>query len=61
MVLIVFWRIVFWGRNVEKEKGENGKINEGIQTWIWRVFVKLGHTTSGWTWAWRARELVGVP
>jgi len=23
-----------WGRNVEKEKGENEEINEGIQTWI---------------------------
>jgi len=25
------------------------------------VFVKLGHTTSGWTWVGRAREPVKVP
>lgn len=43
---------------MEKEKGENGEIKEGIQTWILRVIVKLGRTASGWTWARRAREPV---
>ena len=47
---------MFWGRNEEKEKGENGEIEKGDQTWIWRVLVKLGHTISSWTWAQRARE-----
>jgi len=46
---------------VEKEKEENGEINEGIQIWIWRVFGKPGHTTSGWICTRRAREPVEVP
>ena len=34
---------------------------EGDQTWIWRVLVKIGHTTSSWTWARMARETMEVP
>ena len=46
LILILFRRIVFWSKDVENEKG---------------VFLQLGHTTSGWTWARRAREPVEVP